>query len=61
MGTRPWPTPSLKHLKELTPAIIHINEIMPYVVVRELQDEGPGIDTTVAAKAYADTQQAWAK
>ena len=52
---------ALKHLKELTPIIIHINEIIPHVVVSELRDEGPGIDTSVAAKAYADTQQAWAK
>ena len=52
---------ALKHLKELTPIIIHINEIMPQVVVRELTDEGPGIDTSVAPKAFEDTQQAWMK
>lgn len=52
---------ALKHLKELTPLIIHINEIMPHIVVSELKDEGPGIDTAVAPKAFADTQAAWAK
>ncbi len=52
---------TLKHLKELTPLIIHINEIMPHVVVRELADEGPGIDMSVAPKAFADTQEAWMK
>ena len=52
---------TLKHLKELTPIIIHINEIIPAVVLSELTDEGPGIDTSVAAKALADTQQAWWK
>ena len=52
---------ALKHLKELTPLIIHINEIMPDIVVRELTDEGPGIDTSVAPKAFSDTQAAWAK
>ena len=52
---------ALKHLKELTPLIIHINEIMPGIVVRELADEGPGIDSSVAPKAFADTQAAWMK
>ena len=50
-----------KHLQELTPLIIHINEIVPYVVVKELTDEGSGIDTSVAEKAVADTQYAWSK
>ena len=52
---------ALKHLKELTPLIIHINEIMPHIVVRELTDEGSGIDTSVAPKAFEDTQAAWMK
>ena len=52
---------AIKHLKEITPLVIHINEIIPLIVVKELTDEGPGIDTSVAAKALADTQQAWEK
>ena len=52
---------ALKHLKELTPLIIHINEIMPHIVVSELTDEGPGIDTSVVSKAFEDTQAAWMK
>ncbi len=49
---------TLKHLQDLTPLIIHLNEIVPYVVVAELTDEGP-IDTTVAEKAVGNTQHAW--
>ena len=60
-GDQPLAATVLKHLNELTPIIIHINEIIPYTVLEELKDEGPGIDTSVAAKAYADTQQAWTK
>ena len=34
---------------------------MPYIVVSELRDEGPGIDTSVAEVAVGNTQHAWAK
>ena len=50
---------AVKHLQDLAPLIIHYNEIIPHVVVKELQDEGPGIDTGVAAMAIANTQHAW--
>ena len=33
---------ALKHLQDLTPLIMHLNEVVPHVVVKELQDEGPG-------------------
>ena len=50
---------AVKHLQDITPLIIHFNEIIPHIVVKELQDEGPGIDTSVAAAALANTQHAW--
>lgn len=50
---------ALQHLQDLTPLIIHLNEVVPHVVVKELQDEGPGIDPTVAETAIANTQHAW--
>ncbi len=50
---------ALKHLNDLTPIIMRINEITPGVVVRELTDEGPGINTAVAATAVTNTQAAW--
>ncbi len=49
---------ALQHLNELTPLIMHINEIIPHVVVKELQDEGP-IDASVAPTAVSNTQHAW--
>ena len=49
---------ALQHLQDLTPLIIHLNEVVPHVVVAELQDEG-GIDTSVAPTAVANTQHAW--
>lgn len=50
---------ALKHLQDLTPLIIHLNAVVPHVVVTELQDEGPGIDSSVAATAVGNTQHAW--
>jgi hypothetical protein len=50
---------ALRHLNELTPVIMHLNEVMPGIVVQELTDEGPGIDTSVAATAVKNTQAAW--
>ena len=50
---------ALKHLNDITPMVMRINEIMPVIVVRELTDEGPGINTAVAATAVANTQAAW--
>ena len=50
---------ALKHLEDLTPLVIRINEIMPNVVAAELMDEGSGIETEVAGEAVENTQQAW--
>ena len=50
---------ALQHLQDLTPLIIHLNEVVPHVVVKELQDEDEGIDTSVAPTAIANTQHAW--
>ena len=49
---------ALQHLQDLTPLIIHLNEVVPHVVVKELQDDGP-IDTSVAPTAVSNTQHAW--
>ena len=49
---------ALRHLKDLTPLIMKLNEVVPHVVVRELQDDGP-IDTSVGPTAVSNTQQAW--
>lgn len=49
---------ALQHLNDLTPLIMRLNEVVPHVVVKELQDEGP-IDTSVAPTAVSNTQHAW--
>lgn len=49
---------ALSQLKELTPLIIHANEIVPPAVAAELRDE-PGADTSVGAQAVQNTQRAW--
>ena len=49
---------ALEHLQALTPLIIHLNEVVPHVVVKELQDDGP-IDRSVAPTAVSNTQHAW--
>ena len=50
---------ALKHLNDITPMVMRINEIMPGIVVKELTDEGPGINTSVATIAVTNTQAAW--
>ena len=50
---------ALSHLQQLTPLIMRYNEIIPNVVTAELQDEGPGIDTSVGSEAIDNTQAAW--
>ena len=49
---------ALQHLNDLTPLIMHLNEVVPHVVVKELQDDGP-IDANVAPTAVSNTQHAW--
>jgi ferritin-like metal-binding protein YciE len=47
------------YLKDYTPLITEINEVIPKVVVRELRDESEIIDTSVAPQAIKRTQEAW--
>jgi ferritin-like metal-binding protein YciE len=47
------------YLMDYTPLITEINEIIPTVVVNELQDETEVLDTEVVEKAIMRTQQAW--
>lgn len=51
---------ALQGLKELTPLIMQIAEVIPYAVVRELTDEGKSYDASVVQRAIRDTQEAWA-
>lgn len=48
-----------RHLKELTPLIVEISEVIPHVVVRELQDDTEGTVASVGDQATSNTQEAW--
>jgi hypothetical protein len=48
-----------RQLKDLTPIIVEISEIIPLVVARELAEDGESIDPSVGREAVRNTQQAW--
>ena len=49
-----------QHLKDVTPLLIDISEVLPAVVVREVHAESDFLtDETVGAQAVANTQRAW--
>jgi hypothetical protein len=50
---------ALRHLNDLTPVIVQLNEVIPLVVAEELADEGNEVDTTVGSTAVSNTQAAW--
>ncbi|HEV7516360.1 MAG TPA: hypothetical protein VGR07_08680 [Thermoanaerobaculia bacterium] len=51
---------ALRGLKEITPLIMQINEVVPHAVVRELTEEGKSYDASLVQRAIRDTQEAWA-
>jgi ferritin-like metal-binding protein YciE len=50
-----------RHLEDLTPLIVEISEIMPFVVVNELVGETPVIDLSAAEQAARNTHHAWSR
>jgi hypothetical protein len=51
-----------QHLKDVTPLLIDISEVLPEVVVREVHAESDFLtDETVGAQAVANTQRAWSR
>lgn len=46
-------------LKDITPIIVEISEIIPLVVARELAADGESIDPSVGQQAVRNTQKAW--
>src|SRR5215208_3228145 len=48
---------ALRHLRDLAPLIMEINEVIPQVVVRELTEEGKAYDASLAQRAARDTQE----
>jgi ferritin-like metal-binding protein YciE len=50
---------ALRNLKELTPLIMQLTEVLPEVVVRELAEEGKTYDASIVQRAIRATQEAW--
>lgn len=50
---------ALRHLRDLTPVIVELNQVIPGIVVQEFVDQGEAIDASVTAEAVRNTQQAW--
>ncbi|MEA2560874.1 MAG: hypothetical protein QOH06_2378 [Acidobacteriota bacterium] len=50
---------ALRNLKELTPLIMELSQIIPAVVLKELSFEGYDIDFSLSSQAVRDTQEAW--
>lgn len=50
---------ALRNLKELTPLIMELAEVVPHVVVRELAQDGRAYDVAIAQQAVRNTQEAW--
>jgi hypothetical protein len=47
------------HLQDITPLIIEISEIIPFVLVHELAADAYYVDTAVAAEAMLKTHKTW--
>ena len=52
---------AVRALKELTPLVIEISEIMPHLVVQDLSEEEVSIDESVGRQAVSNTQEAWSR
>jgi ferritin-like metal-binding protein YciE len=50
---------ALRHLRDYTPIIMDINEIIPQIVVEDLREDVEMVDASSADRATMNTQQAW--
>lgn len=48
-----------RHLRELTPLVTRLGQVIPGVVVAELGEEFPNVDAEAAERAVAATVEAW--
>ncbi|HKH48156.1 MAG TPA: hypothetical protein VKM72_26150 [Thermoanaerobaculia bacterium] len=61
LGLRQGATAELavRHLKDLTPVLVELSQIVPQIVLRELSFEGYDIEMGLAENAVRNTQEAW--
>lgn len=50
---------ALNNLKDITPLLVELSQLMPQIVVKELSFEGYDIDATVGTQATRATHEAW--
>lgn len=50
---------AFQNLRELTPLIVEVSQVMPQVVVAEIAEEHEGVDLAAATEAAKATHQAW--
>jgi hypothetical protein len=50
---------SLRHLRDLTPLIMRLSQIIPLIVAMELVVENKAVDPSVGAEAARNTAMAW--
>jgi hypothetical protein len=50
---------ALRMLKDVTPVLVRISELISNVVIRELANDVEGIDLSAADQARRNTQEAW--
>ena len=50
---------ALRGLKEITPIVMQLNEVVPHAVVRELSEKGKTADASIVKQAIQSTQEAW--
>jgi ferritin-like metal-binding protein YciE len=50
-----------KHLEDWTPLIVQLSEVIPFVVIRELEQDSLPIDGNAAAEALKNTHHAWSR
>jgi len=49
------------HMTELTPLVVELSDVIPFVLATELADKGKIEDATVAHQAAAEYRQAWSR
>ena len=50
---------ALQNLKRITPLVMEISKAMPAVVARDVKEDVPTANTSVAQQAVINTQEAW--
>jgi len=50
---------AIRHLKELTPILVEVSEVIPDVIINELSREGFSIDSSAGKTATSHAKEAW--